>query len=296
MRPFRGYGTMNSFSARGWNTSHTIQLSLNRRFNRGLAFGFNDTIVLSQTGSTTARLQHNPDGTYSERADQAEADKLIGDYVRSRHVLKGNFVWDMPDVQNNGSATQVLGYILNDWQLSGIWTAQTGAAYTVGVSYQGGATGNGNQNITGSTYYGGRVRIVGDTGSGCSSDPYRQLNSSGFAGPLVNSLGLESGSDYLRGCFTSALDLSLSRNIRLGGTRNLQFRVDLFNAPNAAGITGRNSTMQLASPTNGTQTNLPFDANGNLIESRSQPKNAGFGVASGYQAPRSVQMQIRFSF
>jgi hypothetical protein len=292
MRPFRGYGQISQFWARGWNTSHSLQLSLNRRFHNGVSFGFNDTIVLSQKQNAGARLQHNADGTYSERPDQAEADALLGSYVPNRHVFKGNFVWDLPDLRRDGQALRALGLLVNDWQLSGMWTASTGGAYTVGVSYQTG----GNQNITGSPNYGGRVRILGDPGSGCSSDPYRQFATSAFAGPEVGSVGLESGADYLRGCFGSALDLAIARNIRLGGSRNLQFRLDVFNAPNQALITGRNTTVSLSSPTNGTQMNLPFGADGNLIASRSQPKNAGFGVASGYQAPRTVQMQIRFSF
>ena len=45
-----------------------------------------------------------------------------------------------------------------------------------------------------------------------------------------------------------------------------------------------------------TATNLPFDANGNLIDTRSRPRGAGFGVATNYQNPRTVQAQIRFSF
>lgn len=45
-----------------------------------------------------------------------------------------------------------------------------------------------------------------------------------------------------------------------------------------------------------TITNLPFDANGNLIDTRSRPRGAGFGVATAYQNPRTVQAQIRFSF
>jgi hypothetical protein len=186
--------------------------------------------------------------------------------------------------------------VVNDWQLAGVWTASTGAAYTVGTSYQGGATGNGNQNITGSPNYGGRMRIVGDIGSGCSADPLRQFIAAGFAPPLGNSLGLESGADYLRGCFQSTLDLSIARNIRFGTTRQLQFRLDAFNAPNSAIITGRNTTLSVASPLDPTPANLPYDANGNVVTSRSLPKNAGFGVANAYQNPRTLQAQIRFSF
>jgi hypothetical protein len=76
-----------------------------------------------------------------------------------------------------------------------------------------------------------RIRIVGDPGSGCSSDPYRQFNAAAFQGPLVGSLALESGNNYLHGCFSRVLDLSIARNIRLGGGRMLQLRVDMFNAP-----------------------------------------------------------------
>ena len=93
------------------------------------------------------------------------------------------------------------------------------------------------------------------------------------------------------------LDLAIARNIRLGGGRSLQLRVDMFNAPNQAIITGRNTTMNLASPTDPvTITNLPFDAARQLIDSRSRPRGAGFGVATTYQAPRSVQALVRFSF
>jgi hypothetical protein len=37
-------------------------------------------------------------------------------------------------------------------------------------------------------------------------------------------------------------------------------------------------------------------ASGNLIPSRSQPREAGYSVANGYQGPRSLQAQIRSSF
>jgi hypothetical protein len=296
MRAFRGYSTITQAVARGWLNSHALQMSFNRRFRNGVAFGFNDAWLLKQTGSTPARLQHNPDGTYSERPDQAQADALMGNFVPVTHNLKGNFVWDLPDIHSTETGMKILGYLANDWQLSGVWTASTGAAYTVSTSYQGGATGNGNQNITGSPTYAGRMNIIGATGSGCSADPLRQFTAAGFAPPAVGSVGLESGADYLRGCFQSALDLSIARNIKVAGSRQLQLRVDVFNAPNQAIVTGRNTTLSVASPTDPTPANLPYDASGNTVVARSLPKNAGFGVANTYQAARSVQVQLRFSF
>ena len=125
MRGFRGYSSITQNSDRGWVTYHSLQISFQRRFSRGVAFGFNDTIGLSATGSTPARLQHNPDGSLSTRADQAEADALF-QTDPTRHTLKANFVWDLPDLKSDQSALRVIGYLVNDWQFSGVWTASTG--------------------------------------------------------------------------------------------------------------------------------------------------------------------------
>ena len=132
---------------------------------------------------------------------------------------------------------KAIGYVINDWQFSGIWDGRTGAAYTVGFSYQ---SGGGNRNLTGSHDFAPRVVVVGDPGAGCNnSDMYRQFNANAFQGPLVNSVGLESGNSYLRGCFTSVLDLAIARTFRLPAGRSIQLRVDMFNAPDQAIITGR---------------------------------------------------------
>jgi len=279
---------------RAWRTYHSIQVSFQRRFQNGVSFGFNDTMGLSERSNSAARLQHRPDGSFFIRDDQAQADELLGTPTPQRHVMKANFIWDLPDVASQQTALRALGVVVNDWQFSGIWTGATGTPYIVGFSYQNGGS---SVNLTGSPDYGARIRIVGDPGVGCSSDPYRQFNTSAFQGPLTNSVGLESGNDYLNNCFTSIFDLAIARNINLGATRKLQLRVEMFNAPNSAIITGRNSTMNLSDPSNpANATNLPFDSAGNLIPARSIPRGAGFGVANNYQAPRSVQLQIRFSF
>jgi YD repeat-containing protein len=95
----------------------------------------------------------------------------------------------------------------------------------------------------------------------------------------------------------STFDISIARNIQIGGAKNIQVRLDAFNAFNASAITGRNASMTLTDTTpTATISNLPYDAAGNLIATRSQPSNAGFGVANAYQKPRSIQIQIRLGF
>jgi hypothetical protein len=188
----------------------------------------------------------------------------------------------------------IVGEVINDWSISGIWSGATASAYTVSPSYR----SNGSAvNITGSPDYSPRVRVVSDPGKGCSSDPLRQFNTAAFQGPLVGSVGLESGVNYLYGCFISQTDLAIARTIKIARSASVQLRFDIFNAFNQAGVTNRNTGVQFASPSDPvTIQNLPFDASGNVVASRSLPRGAGFGVATGYQSPRTMQVQLRFSF
>jgi hypothetical protein len=147
MRPFSGYGAITQRADTGWRTYHSIQLSLQRRFTRGLSLGFTDAIQLVDKQGTALRLQHAPDGTISIMADQAKADALLGDNSPSTHFMRANFVWDMPDLHQTQGIGRALGHSANDWQLSGLWNGSTSAAYTIGYSYQNGA---GPVNLTGS--------------------------------------------------------------------------------------------------------------------------------------------------
>jgi hypothetical protein len=295
MRSMRGFGSITMMQPRGWITSHTLQIALNHRFAHGLQFGINDTIMLRRSADAGARIQHGSDGTWSYRADQGQADELFQHYIPTRHTFKGDLVWSIPGLKKvgSGAAQQVVKSVTSDWQLSGIWAANTPSTYTVGYSFQNGA---GNQNITGSPDFGGRVTVKGAPGSGCSGDIYKQFNTSAFAPPQVGSVGLESGVDYMRGCFYQQFDLALQRDFRFGETRRLSFRLDAFNALNQSHITGRNTTLQVASPTDSTIVNLPFDSSGNLLSSRLKPNASGFGQATGWQGARTLQAWLRFTF
>ena len=294
VRFYRGYSTISQQQTIGWRTYHSIQLAITRRLKNGFAFGFNDTIQLSDKQFVAPRLQHNADGTVTVRDDQATAQALFGDNKPLPHVMRAQFTWDLPDLKRSSGIGRIVGLVVSDWSLSGIWNGQSGAAYNVAFTYQ---SGGGNVNLTGSPDYPARVFVVGDPGSGCSSNPLQQFNTAAFKGPAANSVGLESGSNYLRGCFVSSLDLAIARTIRLGGHRSFQVRFDVFNAFNQAAITNRINSMTLASPADPlTILNLPYNTDGSVNTARSLPRGAGFGVATAYQTPRTMQLQLRFSF
>jgi hypothetical protein len=296
MRQYRGYGQIGFNVPRYWDEYHSIQASLNRRFRNNFSAGLNWTIGLSTTGNRglQTRLQHAADGTYSIRNDQAAYEELNRDAGNVRHLFKGNFVYDLPDLEPQGSVGgKIVRAIVNDWVLSGILTGDSGDRYTIGFTY---TSAGSSVNLTGSPYYPARVIIAGDPGSGCSGDQYKQFNTAAFAGPTYNSLGMESGRNYMKGCWYGIWDMAVSRNIRLGGRRVVQLRLEAFNAFNQVFYNGRVTNMQLTSPTNQTITNSQYLADGSLDPARMKPNQAGFGAVTSARALRSMQVQVRFQF
>jgi hypothetical protein len=293
LRAFRGLGNIEQNTTSFEDTYHSIQMSLNRRFRNGFSFGANYTYGISFTGNTglTWRLQHNADGSYGFRDDQDDYEQLMEKLDRRPHYLRANGVWDLPNAPSGSN--RVLAQILNDWQLSGVATLGSGTAYDLGFSYQ---NNGANINLTGSPDYGARIRYVGDPGSGCAYDDNTQFNTGSVQGPTYGSVGLESGRNILRGCTDKRVDMAISRDIRLGGARRLEFRLDVFNAFNYAFITGRNTTVQYNNPTDQAVVNSIFNADGTINQTRLLPRNAGFGVANAAQDMRSLQLQIRFAF
>jgi len=314
LRSYRGFAAINQNTTEFWDDYHSIQSNFNRRFRNGFSFGVNYTLSLSFTGNTSLvqRLQHAPDGTITTRSDQAQYEELNNQLNLQRHLVKANWVWDLPDLKTSNSAGKVLGFVINDWQVSGLFTGGSGNRYDVGYSYN---SAGGNVNLTGSPDYGARVVIVGDTGKGCGSDQYNQFNTAAFSGPTYNSVGLESGRNYMVGCPDHTTDLAIARNIRLGGGRLVQLRLDAFNAFNTAIITGRNSSVNFRSPTdltilnpqyvaNAGDTTLAPGATGTILNAaRLQPRNAGFGAANAWSTnqingnyTRFIQFTLRLQF
>ncbi|MEO7274302.1 MAG: hypothetical protein ABIX28_23615, partial [Vicinamibacterales bacterium] len=155
-----------------------------------------------------------------------------------------------------------------------------------------------NKNLTGSLDYGARILYLPgiDPGAGCSSNQYAQFNRLAVTGPTYGSVGLESGRNLMRGCADKTVDLSLVRSIKVGGARQLQVRMDMFNAFNTVIINGRQTQIQYNSPTDLTLRNSQFLADGSVDPNRLTPRNAGFGAATGAQNMRNLNIQVRFQF
>jgi hypothetical protein len=294
LRPYPGLGNINQQTTEFEDTYHSLQMSLNRRFRNGFSYSVNYTRQLSFTGNTglQKRLQHNADGTYSIRADQAQYEELNKDLGGRPNWVSANAIWALPSVPQ--SFGTIAGAILNDWRVAGILTYGSGEPYDLGFSYQSGISNS--TNLTGSPDYSARIVYVGDPGSGCSSDRYRQFNVNAVRGATYNSLGLESGRNVLRDCATKLVDLAFSRDIRLGGNRTFQIRFDLYNALNTVVYTGQNTNVSFDNPDSMTVQNSQTLPDGSNNPSRLTPRTAGFGAANNALPLRSAQLMVRFSF
>ena len=110
------------------------------------------------------------------------------------------------------------------------------------------------------------------------------------------SAGLESRNNYLRGCGSSIVDLSLVRTFRFGGARTVQVRIDAFNVFDTVVFNARNTTLALNSPTNPTMRASQYLADGTVDPTKLKPQDAGFGAVTGAAALRTIQAQVRFTF
>ena len=296
LRPYRGIGTIYSSWGRFWTQYDSIQTSFNRRFSRGWQAGLNWTWSLRSIGNTNSPLHfvHNADGSISDDPRQPALDELLRDTGNRPHIIKGNFVWQLPRVNGSSMSARALGAIANDWQLSGVYTGGSGVPYDARYSYQ---TNGANVNLTGSPNYLARIALNGDPGSGCSSDPYKQFNTDAYSGPGYFSIGNESGANLMRGCSLNFWDFAISRRIALGGHRDVEVRFDLFNAFNNVVYNAVQNTMQLSSPAApATVLNSPFAADGSVLPGRVRPQTAGFGAATGAWPNRTAQLQVRVQF
>ena len=306
LRGYRGLSNINAQLTQFWDTYHSIQTSFNRRYRNGLSFGLNYTLGLSLTGNTglQSRFVHAADGTISLRSDQAAYEALNQNLALQRHVIKGYAVWDLPHVPS--ALGSFVGTLLNDWQISSVLTAgssnqnasaasgsQTNGRYDITYTYQ---NNGANVNLTGSPDYAAKIKYIGNPGSGCSSNQYAQFNTAAVTGPTYGSVGMESGRYILGGCPDHTVDLAVVRNVRLGGPRTFQFRLDIFNLFNTVVLNDRNFNVISKSPTDLTVVNSEYLPDGTIDPTRLTPRNAGFGAATNAQAMRNLQLQIRFGF
>src|SRR5262249_34906615 len=141
----------------------------------------------------------------------------------------------------------------------------------------------------GSFTEGFRLKLVGDPTAGASG-PYNLLNPAAFTLPLLGTIGNDSPFNYVTTPGINNWDMSLQRTVHFKEKLRAELRVDAFNVFNHTQFSGINSTLNFASLTNLTPTNLVFNSNGTINNIN------GFGSVSGARDPRILQLVCRLVF
>jgi len=93
-----------------------------------------------------------------------------------------------------------------------------------------------------------RLGVVagGRCGSGCSDSQFAQFNGAAIRPPTFGSVGMESGRNYMRGCLTRNVDMSVVRRIRVTHSERYraELRADVFNALNNQKLIAWNTTIK----------------------------------------------------
>jgi len=264
----------------GYGDYKALQTSVTRRFDRGfMVSGFwvwskaqainNDDFAAGVPNLSPEQTRH--------------LDYGLVNYDRT-HNFTVNAIYQTPKATDRKG----LGLLANDWQLSGVYRWTSGRPYQVNFSIP----GIGAANLTGTDGNpNARIALTCDPGRGWSSDPYQQFtNTSCFAPPQPGSRGDETPRYFAREPPLNNLDLSVSKNFPIAHGMKFEIRLDMFNVLDTVQFTTVNATANFRSLTDRTITNLPYDAQGNLVQRN------GFGTISGVAPPRTLQLVTRVTF
>jgi len=273
LAPYRGIGSITLYESAATGNYNALQVTANRRVGKlflGLSYTWSKNLTTA-TGDTNA-----------VRVDQYTHMAYYGPSGNDRRQMFAlNYVYNLPTLAGKNAAAKA---VLGGWQIAGVTSFISGAPYNPGFSV---STGGGNQNITGSYTEGARLRLLGNPMTG-SLDPYYRLNPADFALPLVGSLGLESGYNYLTGPGINDWDLSLVKEISVKERVHFMFRCDVFNVWNHTQFSGINASLT-ASTLTGAYTNIAE------VSGAINNKN-GFGSVSGARDPRILMTMIKIRF
>lgn len=223
IRPFRGYNAVNMVESRFDSNYNGLQTSFNKRFGSagtvGVAYTWSKNITDSNSDRSNA-----PANSYSFKEDRGLAT------LDRRHVLTASYVYPLPFFKNNH---RLEGYALGGWELSGIFTWNTGLPAPISSSTGNDASGLGAANNA-SSVAGYRPDAIGDPNSGGGIRTiYRWFNTTAFADPPpgANRPG-NSGRYIIQTPGISRWDFSLFKQFRIFERVNLQVRGEAFNVLN----------------------------------------------------------------
>jgi Carboxypeptidase regulatory-like domain/TonB-dependent Receptor Plug Domain/TonB dependent receptor len=307
--PYQGVSVNGFFQnqSTAQSTYNSLQLSLTKRFSKGLQFLASYTFAKSidnasgQGGGAGFGGVVNPGGvgeTSSIIGNQRDnrANRGLSDFDR-KHRFVFSFLYDLPKpgFADDSAAGRLL---FSNWQLAGIITSMSGLPIDIVDTGAGSFYG-----LSGGSAPLARPNLVGDPFSNVPEGFF--FNPAAFARPVVlagqvipssggtavaGALGTDFGNvgrNVLRGPGQNNVDFSIIKRFRITESKNLEFRTEFFNLFNQVNYANPISDLNAVASSGGT-----IDAVTGRVTSP-----GSFGrIISTSSNPRLIQFALKFNF
>ncbi len=269
LSPYKGYGQMEYYKFDGTSNYNSLQVSVQRRYNRTLTYGGFYTWSKAMTTSTA-------DESFVDPFNPRKYSYGVAGFDR-KHVAAINYVWTLPNFSKMLNA-HWLSYAVDGYQLSGLSSIQSG------VPVRNSLFSPANQLTGGSQYSKTPPAYVGVDQAGNLLLPT-------IGAPTLGAPG------SLRQGGLVTWDQSLFKNFNLGPEskgRYIQLRGEFFNILNHPNIAARDYNANVTLPSynagSGTYTPLSISKDSNWGQATS-----AFGP-TGPGGPRVIQLAAKVYF
>jgi hypothetical protein len=261
-RPYQGYGDLNTYEFAGNSNYNSLQVAVNRRYRSGLQFG------IAYTFSKALGVASGDGDVMSPYFDSRQRNYGPLSFDRSQTLVL-NYMYDLPKIGSK-LGWRPAGWILDNWQVSGITMFATGAPFTPGFSTVDPV------DLTGSSE-GARITVVGDPNLPKSERTFfRNFRTEAFQRTASRDFG-NAGVGILRGPGINNWDFVVGKRVPLfSEARFVQFRTEFFNVWNHTQFSSL-------------FTNARFDTAGRQVD-------PNFGAYSAARSPRIIQLSLKVVF
>ncbi|MGH9309821.1 MAG: carboxypeptidase regulatory-like domain-containing protein [Vicinamibacterales bacterium] len=256
----------------GNSTYNSLQTSLNRRFSNGIQLRVNYTL---QRSNGIAGAPNSDNQPRVRIPDLYHLNHGISDFDRTHNLHITNLT-ELPFGRgrrwlNNGG---VLATIVGGWQVNNILSFYSGRPFTV--------TSSGTSlNSPGSTQMADQIKNDVEIFGGVGRDN-SYFDPLAFA-PVTEARFGNAGFNTLRGPGVAQWDVGLFRQIPLGGTANVQLRVEAFNVTNRP---------HFANP-GANRSSLRLNPDGSIRDLNGYTEITD---TTGTKSERQIRLGIRFGF
>jgi hypothetical protein len=213
---FPDFGSIVSNEPTGESSYHSLQLTLDKRFAKGLSvlssYTLSKAMDHSSENKQTGAVQTNP--------FDLEFDWGPANFDR-RHRWVTSFLYEIPGQVGKPA----IDAVVSGWSVTGIWVMQSGLPFSVTSGVDNARSGTGGQ----------LADLIGDPNLPDNRSTAEQIaqwfNTAAFQPNALGTFG-NSGRNAFRGPSYRALDLGLHKTFNAKGRTKIQVRVEAFNVLN----------------------------------------------------------------